>query len=144
MKFKATKICAAKGCNNEFKMNRTTDKYCSPACAYGAKPIQKPAKSIAIKTMSEKRRRESYTYAKKRRIFLEKRENKVCIVAKIVFNKTLFATEIHHKAGRVGKLLNYVPYWLAVSRDAHVWIHENPDQAYKLGFLIHSSTAKAE
>jgi hypothetical protein len=46
-----------------------------------------------------------------------------------------FATEIHHKAGRERDLLNDNRDWLAVSAMGHRWIHDNPYQAYKLGFL---------
>ena len=69
-------------------------------------------------------------------------ENKYCPVAKLIFNEVLLCTEVHHKAGRKGKLLNYVPYWLAVSRKGHNWIHDNPKEAYQLEFLIRPSTVK--
>ncbi|MGD2113413.1 MAG: hypothetical protein PVG07_00060 [Acidobacteriota bacterium] len=158
MKFKTTRICARKGCNKEFKLYRSTDKYCSPACAYADQKDKPHKKRKPIKQVSDKRRRESYTYTKKRKTFLSKEENKYCPVCKAVFdgiidpsevhnpneifrNKGLIkAREVHHKAGRKGKLLNYVPFWLAVSRRGHLWIHANPAKAYKLDFLIRSTT----
>jgi hypothetical protein len=142
MKIKPTKICARKGCNNEFKIYKTTDKYCCPECAYLAnkdKP-KKAKKQYKLKPYSQKRKRESVIYSKKRKKFLEQPENKFCPVAKTVFNETRLATEVHHLAGRKGKLLNYVPYWLAVSRKGHNWIHDNPSEAYEIGFLIRPST----
>lgn len=158
---KTTRICARKGCTNEFKLYKSTDKYCSGECAYlsqKAKPKKKPK---AIKPYSEKRKRESYLYTKKRNVFMKKPENKYCPVCKAAFEglidinelehdwfKALLirseglieTTECHHKAGRKGKLLVYVPYFLAVSTVGHRWIHTHPEQAYKLGFLIRSTT----
>ena len=139
MKIKPTKICKRKGCTNEFKIFRTTDKYCSYECANLDNP-KKPKKQTAIKPYSEKRRKESYLYSKKRKTFLSNPDNLVCIVEKAIFNETLLTTEIHHKKGRRGKLLNYVPYWLAISRKGHEWVHANPEKAYKLGFLIRSTS----
>lgn len=140
MKFKTTRICSAKGCNKEFKLYRSTDKYCSPSCAYASQKAKPKKKQAAIKPMSEKRKAESYLYTKKRKTFLQLPENKYCPVAEAIFNEERLTTEVHHKAGRKGKLLNYVPYWLAVSRKGHIWIHENPKEAYKLNFLIKSTT----
>jgi len=147
MKVKETKVCAGEDCNEEFRPFKSTDKFCSAGCAYKSqKPKtakkQTPIKRTPIKQASDKRRKESYIYAKERKLFLALPENKVCTVAKAVFNETLPACEIHHKAGRRGKFLVYVPFWLAVSRKGHNWIHANPEEAYSRGFLIHSSTVK--
>lgn len=150
MKIKTTKVCKNKGCNREFRAYKTTDKYCSASCVYAnAKPKKKQKR---IPPISEKRKKESYEYSKKRKTFLAKEENKFCPVAKMFLNHVLpkeerefwlrnqQATEIHHKAGRKGKLLNYVPLWLAVGREGHNWIHANPTESYRLGFLIKPST----
>lgn len=140
MKVKTVRVCALKGCTHEFKLFRSTDKYCSPSCAYkDAKPLkQKP--HAPIKPYSEKRKTESFLYTKKRKAFMELEENKYCFAAKLLFNEVHLCTEVHHKAGRKGKLLNYVPYWLAVCRKAHDWIHDNPTKSYELGLLIRPST----
>ena len=89
---------------------------------------------------------------------MKKPENKFCPVCKSVYEGTIDRKEMfepefifenegfvlteenHHKAGRRGKLLNYVPFWLAVSTIGHKWIHANPKKAYKLGFLIQYTT----
>lgn len=140
MKIKPTKICKNKGCNKEFKIYRTTDKYCSYSCLNANKKNTLKPKQKPINQYSKKRKKESFLYTKKRRSFMELEENKYCKAGKIIFNETLLTTEVHHKAGRKGKLLNYVPFWLAVSRKAHEWIHANPEQSYELGFLIRPST----
>jgi len=161
MKIKSTKVCRRKGCDNEFKLYRSTDKFCSAACAYvdqQAKPKKEVKAVKPIKKASDKRKRETYLYTQKKNIFLALPENKYCPVARAVFEGKInpkefedselaiqqegyfLATECHHKAGRKGKLLVYVPYFLAVSRKGHVWIHSHPEQAYKLGFSIKAST----
>ena len=140
MKMKTTRICARKGCKKEFRLYKSTDKYCSGECAFISQKAKPKKKQTPIKPYSEKRKRESYTYTKKRKTFLLKPENKYCPVTSTVFNEIHLTTEVHHKAGRKGKLLNYVPFWLAVSRKGHNWIHDNPEEAYQRGFLIRSTT----
>lgn len=123
-----------KNCGNKFKQFKSTDKYCSPKCAYSNyKPIAK---------LSKKRKKENNLYLIEREKFLLLPENKYCIVAKIMLNKTIETTEIHHKAGRVGELLNYKKNWLAVSREGHNWIHANPLSAYQFNYLIPSTQIK--
>jgi len=94
------------------------------------KPEKTPPKAKkAIRQMSEKREEESKEYKELRLQFLE--ENPICI---ITGNK---ATEIHHKySGKDrGKHFLNTTTWLAVSRYAHEWIHENPKEARELGYL---------
>lgn len=140
MKLKTKRICANKGCSNEFKLYKSTDKYCSFSCANSNQKEKPKKEQKPINKSSVRRKRESYLYAKKRKMFLALPENKYCPVAKAIFNEVIEAGEIHHKKGRIGKLLNYVPYWLAVSRKGHLWIHANPKEAYELDFLIRSTT----
>ena len=44
------------------------------------------------------------------------------------------ATEIHHKASKIGKLYTDINNFLAVCRNCHTWIEENPKEAKELGF----------
>lgn len=46
------------------------------------------------------------------------------------------ATDIHHKKGRIGKMLTDVKFFMAVCRDCHTWIHDNDAKARELGFLL--------
>lgn len=46
------------------------------------------------------------------------------------------STEIHHRKGRIGEMLNNTKYWMAVCREAHAEIHNNPKEAYSKGFLL--------
>lgn len=126
------KECRADGCSNLFRPFKTTDRFCSPACAYGnTKPINK---------VSDKKKKEDILYTLGRREFLSLPENKYCPVVKEVFNLNILTNQIHHKAGRVGWLYLYKPYWLAVSQMGHDWVHANPKKACKLGFSIKSTT----
>lgn len=45
------------------------------------------------------------------------------------------ATEVHHKSGRYGGNYLNESTWLAVCRDAHEWIHNNPSLARARGML---------
>lgn len=127
------KICTDENCEKQFKPFSSLQKYCSGECAYKNKKPSKPRQPIRQKSKKQAELDRAYSVLKK--TFMKKPENKYCAV----FPKNL-SIEIHHKAGRVGKLFLYVPFWLAVSRDGHNWIHDNPKEAYKKGFLIKSTT----
>lgn len=46
------------------------------------------------------------------------------------------SVEIHHKRGRTGLMLLNEEFWLAVSRNGHNFIHNNPKEAYERGFML--------
>lgn len=50
--------------------------------------------------------------------------------------KVPLATEIHHKRGRLGKLLYDKTYFMAVSRQGHEWIHANTRESYARGYML--------
>ena len=83
-----------------------------------------------IPKISQKRKIENAKYIVLRIEFLGKKENSICPVTG---EKT---TEIHHKKGRVGNLFLDVRYWLAVSREGHKRIEENPEWAKKEGYSL--------
>lgn len=45
------------------------------------------------------------------------------------------ATEVHHKRGRMGKLLFDQRYFMAVCREDHVWIDANRAESRRRGYL---------
>ena len=47
------------------------------------------------------------------------------------------ATEIHHKAGRAGKLLLDSTYWLSICRPCHLLIDQSRTESYNRGLLLH-------
>jgi hypothetical protein len=81
-----------------------------------------------IPPMSAKRREEMKIYGKKRKTFLA--ENPKCAVY-----PSRKATDIHHMRGRAGKLFLCEDYWLAVSREAHIKIGQEPQWARDNGYL---------
>ena len=83
-----------------------------------------------IPKISKKKKIENLKYQVLRTEFLGKKENQVC---PITGKKT---TEIHHKKGRVGSLFLDIRYWLAVSREGHKKIEENPEWAKKEGYSL--------
>ncbi len=109
-----------------------------------------------LSPVSKKRRKESAIYLKKRAAFLEAhpfcevwlQNNGIELVdvpdgldgtfSIISDGKTKTAprsTEVHHTAGRTGE--NYLDEstWMAVSRQAHEWLHAHPREARAKGWL---------
>jgi len=128
-----TKKC--KHCQKEFDKRAPIDTYCSVQCNIDAK-AQRDAKKLnkkpqpRIKPVSDKRKKQNSAYLLARKIFLMEDDNKYCPV-----NGSL-ATEIHHTNGRENERLLDREYWLAVSREGHIWIHEHPEEARENGWLI--------
>jgi hypothetical protein len=115
----------------------------------------KPRKPI--RKVSSKRAKQNAEYSKRRKAFLEahpycqwflnhhgisEKEAGPLGVVEIMtgFNgriiKIPLSTEIHHKRGRFGSRLNAEEFWMAVSREGHNWIHNNPKEAYERGYLL--------
>ena len=51
-----------------------------------------------------------------------------------------FAFDVHHKAGREGKLLNMVEHWMPVCRNCHEWITANGKEAKVRGWKYEIKT----
>lgn len=148
---KTKRICDSENCNNPH--------FAKGFCKFHQwkrpdhkKPEIKQAKKI--KRQSDKSRLQGLIYTRKRRVFMKQPENEFCPVAYYFLKEdiqentaqntewlnSIEATELHHKKGRIGKLLLHVPFWLAVSRKGHQWIHDNPKESYKKGWLIKSTS----
>jgi len=85
-------------------------------------------KPVPIKKASAKRAKENKVYLTLRKVFLD---GKIC---PITGEK---ATEVHHTYSGKDRNAHFldVKTWIGVSRDGHTWIHENPLEARKLGYL---------
>ena len=46
------------------------------------------------------------------------------------------ASEIHHRKGRSGEMLNDTKFFMPVCRDCHNWIESNPTKAKENGYSI--------
>ena len=83
-----------------------------------------------IKKVSDKRKVENKEYLKVSKEFLES-----IIFCQLKDCKGL-ATEVHHKKGRIGKLLTDIKYFLGVCRECHNKIELNPIWAKENGYSI--------
>jgi hypothetical protein len=89
---------------------------------------EKPVKRISIRSV--KRMAEERLFAKKKKEYLTAHircEVKGC-------NRV--SEDIHHKKGRVGKLLYDERFFLAVCRNHHTEIETNPDAAKQNGYSL--------
>ena len=117
------KKCRNPECDNTFLPYKSTDKFCSLAC------FRRCSRSKSIKKVSDKRKIQNETYGQLRRIFLNKPENRIC---PITGRPT---TDVHHKKGR-GKYFLDTSTWVALSREGHRKVEENPQWAYENGYSI--------
>ncbi len=117
------KKCA--GCNDlkHIWKSHGKEKYCKE-CWYN---IEKPK---SISPVSKKRQGEMDKYGKLREAFLVAKPR---CEAKLV-GCTGVATDVHHKAGRVGDNYLKIGTWLAVCRSCHSYIETHPEEAKELGF----------
>lgn len=93
------------------------------------KPIPKPKKTQKrIRQVSKKRGRENGQYLVLRKVFLE--NHPICQVDKCKNP----ATTIHHKKGRIGKLLCDIRHFLAACVDCHQKIELEPEWAKENGY----------
>lgn len=137
MKPKTEKNC--KTCGKAFKPRTTLDRYCSFGCT--PKKADSGANRISrskLKPKSAKQAKLDRQYSAARKAFLAMPENKFCAVYP---HKR--ATEVHHKKGRKGyadekeiPLIVDVRYFLAVSREGHEFIENNPKEAYAKGWSL--------
>lgn len=92
-------------------------------------PDEKKAEKPIAK-MSDKRKDQEKIYRKKAKAYLvahPKCEVKGC-------NRV--SEDLHHKAGRVGDLLTNEKYFMAVCRDHHTQIEQDPVWAKEQGYSI--------
>lgn len=116
------KVC--KDCGTEFRQYTSLDK----CRCKSSVPKSKQTKKYVIPKVSEKRKVENLKYSVLRIEFLGKKENQVCPITKQP------TTDIHHKRGRVGSLFLDTKHWVALSREGHKFVEENPLWAKENGF----------
>jgi len=132
MNFKV-KDCKNTNCSNKFKQFNSLQKFCSPDCQSQVQGNKK------IKQVSEKRKVENEVYSKLRKQFLDK--HPICPITKLP------TTDIHHKKGRIGfadewarnnkiSLLLDQRFWIALSREGHIKVEENPEWAKENGYSL--------
>ena len=116
------KKCA--GCNDlkHIWKSHGKEKYCKE-CWYN---IEKPK---SISPVSKKRQGEMDKYGKLREAFLVAKPTCEAHLS----GCTSKATDVHHKAGRMGDNYLKIGTWLAVCRSCHSYIETHPEEAKELG-----------
>jgi len=99
-------------------------------------PKKAKKRQKAIPKFSKKMVEELKKYVPLKRKFLK--EHPICECGRNECKRP--ATDIHHKKGRIGTLLNDVRFWLPVARICHKWIEEHPKEATELGLTISRHT----
>ena len=124
-------------CREKFEPKVFLQKHCAN-CKTAEKEYQSvkmaktdKSKPKAIPRVSAKRKLEDLKYMAQRIVFLGKKENQICPITKWP------ATEVHHTYCGKDRAKYYLDEstWIAVSRDGHNWIHDNPKEAREKGFL---------
>lgn len=119
------KVCKVSG--KEWQQYNSLQK--CPCCSH-SKPKPKETKKYTIPKVSDKRKIENLKYSVLRTEFLGKKENQICPITKKP------TTDIHHKKGRVGSLFLDTKYWVALSREGHKVVEENPEWAKENGYSL--------
>jgi hypothetical protein len=132
------KTCADAQCSNEFSPYNSLQKYCSYQCTVKNQK-QKPKKQIKrISKFSPKRKKENALYLKKRILFLEKPENKICFID----NCERTSTTIEHRMGREGYADDWARqngitlylderYWAGCCFDHNLQLENDPELSKK-------------
>jgi hypothetical protein len=82
-----------------------------------------------LRAASKKRQGEYNQYAKEKKAYL-------ALHPQCERCKSKKATDLHHKAGRVGQWLCRYEYFAALCRQCHDWLHANGKEARKAGWII--------
>jgi O6-methylguanine-DNA--protein-cysteine methyltransferase len=91
---------------------------------YQSKKVKKPRR---IKKVSDKRKVENEVYTEVRKEYLSK--NPMCECCQGL------ATEIHHKAGRVGTFLTDSFTFMAICAPCHRLLHDDHSYALETGYI---------
>lgn len=102
---------------------------------WGDKP-KPPAKKQkrGLRRQSVARATETKFYYQERAVFL--RVFPVCIACLTRGLSAAPSAQVHHRRGRIGRLLREQRFWTAVCAECHEWIHGNPNEARKIGLLV--------
>jgi hypothetical protein len=126
------KLCSGCGEMTFIWKNVSGNKLCKQ-CATTGVAIKPTIKAKPIPPRSQKRSKEERLYAAKRIIFIQ--EHPMC-EAHISGICTEYATEVHHKKGRIGDDLLDETHWLALCHMCHDYIENNREFAMEKGFSI--------
>lgn len=119
------KICNKEGCTN----NVFGKGYCSwhQYMRTDKKPLKKK-KNKSFRNMSVKREGEYKIYRPLRDKYMK--EHPICERC-----NNAPSNDLHHKAGKIGKMLYDILHFSALCRNCHNWVHDNPKEANEEGWL---------
>lgn len=124
-------------CNEKFTPKTFLQKSCANLdCQSKLRELQKSKskvkKAYTIPKQSPQRKLEEIIYKSEKLKFFMIPKNKICPI------NGSEAVEVHHKwSGKDrNKYFLDTSTWLGVSRLGHIWIHNNPKEARKLGYLF--------
>lgn len=86
-----------------------------------------------MRARSPERARQERQYRRDRAVFLA--EHPRCEMQ--LQDCTIWATEVHHRRGRVGALLLDQSRWTGACSSCHRWVTEHPAAAYERGLSEH-------
>lgn len=137
------KHCNSDGCNNprfsngfcSYHQNQRTDEKWLKKMAVRKGKDKQVAKSVKrnqgfIAPVAPKRLKELAIYRPLRDKYME--DNFVCEVE----GCGKHSSELHHKKGRMGVMVYYVPFFMAVCHWCHLKIHAESAWSYLKGYLI--------
>ena len=127
-----TKICSGCGLPKVIWKTVGRDRYCVICWNKSHPPVVKSPKKTKPKSISSKQVIKNKEYTQVRQSFLYKHE--FCQAR--LPGCTMWATEVHHKAGRIGDLLTDPTNFLAVCRSCHQNIELHHELAVDLGYSI--------
>lgn len=93
-----------------------------------------------LKKISRSQRTRSRAYFALTAAFLERPENQhcqICVRRREAGEDILLhqATEVHHRRGRIGRLLTHEPEFVPSCFECRQWPHQHPRKARELGLL---------
>jgi len=103
---------------------------CLIKCDWRIENSKKNKAPYKIPKVSKKRQLENLEYQTLRAEFLAKKENSICPIMKTP------TSDVHHKKGRTGKLFLDTTFWIALSREGHKFVEENPEWAKLNGYSL--------
>jgi hypothetical protein len=92
--------------------------------------LEKPLKRTKVRSVSKKQGIRLKEYSQIKAMYLPNYPNcefKEC---------RELSNEVHHKAGKTGKLLFDERYFMAVCREHHIWIETHPKESKELGYSV--------
>jgi hypothetical protein len=129
------KLCSGCGIPKQIWKNIGGEKFCRECIGKSKTGVAKEPKPTAkrIPFRSSKKEKLDAIYSISRVKFLN--DHPMCH-AHIDAHCTKFATEVHHKKGRIAEYYLDQLFWLPTCHWCHVWITNHPQEAIEMGLSL--------